>query len=108
MKRGGVGSGREKSPSFENNKKNGSTTLQRKSSLYIVGNLMEKGYIYLEKSSCLGLEPSAMIKTSCHFSLLLILQIRKYSSMFGFFWRSPSVNSQWHIKNECFDMTLGL
>ena len=62
MKRGGgkgVGAGREKSPSFKNNKKDESTTLHRKSSLYIFGNLMEKGYIYLEKSICLGLEPSA-------------------------------------------------
>ena len=104
MKRGGakrVGAGREKSPSFQNNKRNESTTLQSKSSLYIFGKLIEKGYVYLEKSSCLGLEPSAMIKTSCHFSPspIMILRIRKYSSMFGFTWTSLSVNFQWHIKN---------
>ena len=55
---------------------------------------MEEGYIYLEKSSCLGLEK----ESSCHFLPLLILQIRKYSSMFGFLWRSPSLNSQMAYK----------
>ena len=45
---------------------------------------------------------------TCHFSPLLILQIRKYSSVFSFPWASPSVNSQWHIqKNECSDTTYG-
>ena len=44
---------------------------------------MEKGYIYLEKSSCqcLDLDPSTMIKTLCFFSPLLILRVHKYLSM---------------------------
>ena len=32
------------------------------------------------------------------------VRIRKYSSMFGFLWKNPSVNSQWYIKNECSDV----
>ena len=81
---------------YQNNKRNESITPHSKS--YIFGKFMEKCYIYLEKTSCLNLEPSTMIKTSCHFSPLLILEIRNYSSMFSFPWTSPSVNSQWHIK----------
>ena len=62
---------------------------------------MEKGYIYLEKTSCLNLEPSTIIKTSCHFSPLLILGIRNYLLMFNF----PEQVHQWilklwHIKKE--------
>ena len=54
---------------------------------------MEKGYIYLEKTSCLNLEPSIIIiiKTSCHFSPLLILGIRNYLLMFNF----PEQVHQW-------------
>ena len=52
---------------------------------------MEKGYIYLEKTSCLNLEPSTIIKTSCHFSPLLILGIRNYLLMFNF----PEQIHQW-------------
>ena len=48
------------------------------------------------KSSFLDLEPSAMI----HADSVSILtstddRIQKYSSMFGFSWTNPSVNSQW-------------
>ena len=52
---------------------------------------MEKGYMYLEKTSCLNLEPSTIIKTSCHFSPLLILGIRNYLLMFSF----PEQVHQW-------------
>ena len=30
--------------------------------------------------------------------------IQKYSPMFDFHWKNPSVISQWYIKNECSDM----
>ena len=73
---------------YQNNKRNESITLHSKS--YIFVKFMEKCYIYLEKTSCVNLEPSTMIKTSCHFSPVLILGIRNYSSMFSFPWTSPS------------------
>ena len=57
------------------------------------------------KSSSLDLEPSTMI----HADFVSFLtstddQIEKYTSMFGFSWTNPSVNSQWYIKNVCSDM----
>ena len=31
-------------------------------------------------------------------------RIQKYSAMFGFSWKNPSVNSRWYIKNVCSDV----
>ena len=84
-------------------KRNESITLQNKSSLYKLYNWKIDGEMLhiFEKSSFLDLEPSAMIQNSRHFSPLLILQIWKFGSP----WPSPSVNSQWYLKNECSDMS---
>ena len=53
----------------------------------------------LGKPSFLDLEPSTMIHAdSVSFLKSADDRIRKYSSMFGFPWKNPSVNSQWYIK----------
>ena len=49
----------------------------------------------LGKSSFLDLEPSTMIHAdSVSFLTSADDRIRKYSSMFGFHWKNPSVNSR--------------
>ena len=61
-----------------------------------------KGYICLEKSSFLDLEPSIMIHAdSLSFLTFAGDPIQKYSVMFGFSWTNPSADSQWYIKNVC-------
>ena len=51
------------------------------------------------KSSFHDLEPSTTIHAdSVSFLTSADDRIQKYSSMFGFPWTNPSVNSQWHIK----------
>ena len=58
--------------------------------------------ICLEKSNFLDLEPSIMIHVdSVSFLTSTDDRIQKYSSIFGFSWTNPSVNSQWYIKNVC-------
>ena len=53
----------------------------------------------LGKSSFLDLEPSTMIQAdSVSFLTSADDRIQKYSSMFTFPWKNPSVNSQWYIK----------
>ena len=98
-----IGAGRKKSPSFTiYNQINESLTLASKNSLYVLGDRWKRFRIF-GKSSFLDLEPSTMSQT---FSpLLMHVRIQKYSSMFGFPWTNPSVNSQWYIKKcECSDM----
>ena len=57
------------------------------------------------KSSFLDLELSTMIHAdSVSFLTSTDDQIQKYSSIFGFSWTNPLVNSQWYIKNECSDV----
>ena len=56
------------------------------------------------KSSVHDLEPSTMIHADSVPFLTSDDRIQKYSSMFGFPWANPSVNSQWYIKDECSDM----
>ena len=57
------------------------------------------------KSSFLDLEPSTMIHAdSVSFLISTDDRIQKCSSMFRFSWINPSVNSQWYIKNVCFDV----
>ena len=57
------------------------------------------------KSSFHDLESSTMIHAdSVSFLTSADDRIQKYSSMFGFSWTNPSVNSQWYIRNECSDM----
>ena len=61
--------------------------------IYIFGESLEMLHMF-GKSSFLDLEPSTMI----HADSVLFLtstndQIQKYSSMFGFPWTNPSVNS---------------
>ena len=48
------------------------------------------------KSSFLDLEPSMIHADS--FLTSTDDRIQKYSSMFGFPWTNPSVNSQWYIE----------
>ena len=83
---------------YPNNKRNQSVTLASKYSLYIFGKLMEKvTYIWKIKLS----QPWTFDNDSDLMQLRTStdVQIRKYSSMFGFPWKNPSVNSQsWHIK----------
>ena len=56
------------------------------------------------KSTFLDLEPSTMIYAdSASFLTSTDDQIQEYSSMFGFPWTNPLVNSQQYIKNECSD-----
>ena len=51
------------------------------------------------KSSFRGLEPSTMIHAdSVSFLTSTNDRIQKYSSMFGFPWTNPSLNSQQYIK----------
>ena len=60
------------------------------------------------KSSFHDLEPSTMIHVnSVSFLTSADDRIQKHSSMFGFPWTNPSVNSQYksYIKNVCYDMT---
>ena len=58
-----------------------------------------------KKSSFLDFEPSAMVHAdSLSFLISTDDRIQKYSSMFGFSWTNPSVNSQWYIKNVCSDV----
>ena len=57
------------------------------------------------KSNFLDLEPSTMIHAdSWSFLTSTDDRVQKYSSMFGFFWTNPSMNSQWYIKNVCSDV----
>ena len=59
------------------------------------------------KSSFLDLEPSTMIHADSDSDFSPILdRIQKYSSMFGFSWTNPSMNSQWYYnkKNMCSDV----
>ena len=85
------------------NKINESLTLASKKSLYVYERDRWKRLRIFGKSSFLDLEPSTMIQTFS--SLLMHVRIQKYSSMFGFPWTNPSVNSQGHIKKcECSDM----
>ena len=55
-----------------------------------------------EKSNFLDLEPSIMIHVdSVSFLTSTDDRIQKYSSIFGFSWTNPPVNSQWYVKNVC-------
>ena len=57
------------------------------------------------KSNFLDLEPSTMIHAdSVSFLTSTDDRVQKYSSMFGFSWTSPSMNSQLYIKNVCSDV----
>ena len=61
------------------------------------------------KSSFLDLETLTMIHAdSVSFLTSTDDRIQKYSSMFGFSWTNPSVNSQCYIKNVCSDVAEGL
>ena len=48
------------------------------------------------KSSILDLEPSTVMHADSVFLTSADDRIQKYSSMFGFPWTNPSVNSQWY------------
>ena len=98
------GGGREKSLSFTKVTREMNQYCWRASNRYFFfGKSMEK-VTCIWKSSFLDLEPSTMIQTSLFLTSTDVL-IRKYSSMFGFPWKNPSVNSQWFIKkHECSDM----
>ena len=81
---------------YQNNKRNESVTLASKYMLCIFGKTMEKvSYIWKIKLS----RPWTV-----QFLTSTDVRIRNYSSMFGFPWKNPSVNSQWYIKNECSDV----
>ena len=57
------------------------------------------------KSNFLDLEPSTMIHDdSVSFLTSTDDRVQKYSSMFGFSWTNPSMNSQCYIKNVCSDV----
>ena len=57
------------------------------------------------KSNFLDLEPSTMIHAdSVSFLTSTDDRVQKYSSMFGFSWTNPSMNSQWYIKHVCSDV----
>ena len=61
---------------------------------------MEKVTYMFGKSSFLDLETSTMIHAdSVSFLTSTDDRIQKYSSLFGFSWTNPSVNSQCYIKN---------
>ena len=63
---------------------------------------MEKVTYMFGKSSSLDLETSTMIHAdSVSFLTSTDDRIQKYSSLFGFSWTNPSVNSQYYIKNVC-------
>ena len=90
-----VSAGREKSPSFTKITRQMNQQLWRANNRYIyLKNRWKRLHIF-GKSSFLYLEPSTMIQTSCNFSPLLNdFRTQKYSSMFGFPWKNPSVNFQ--------------
>ena len=76
-RRGGkrVGAWQEKSPALTKiTREMNQLTFLSKSWLYIFGKSVEKGYIYLSKSSFLDLEPLTIIQTLFHFSPLMILR----------------------------------
>ena len=107
MNRGGekrVRTGREKSLSFTKITKE-IKRINNIGELIIViciGKSMEKVF---GKSSFLDLEPSTMPHAgSVSFLTSTDDRIQKYSSMFGFSWTNPSVNSQCYIKNVCPDV----
>ena len=57
------------------------------------------------KSNFLDFEPSTMIHAdSVSFLTSTDDRVQKYSSMFGFSWTNPSMNSQWYIKNVSSDV----
>ena len=57
------------------------------------------------KSNFLDLEPSTMIHAdSVSFLTSSDDRVQKYSSMFGFSWTNPLMNSQWYIKNVYSDV----
>ena len=57
------------------------------------------------KSNFLDLEPLTMIHAdSVSFLTSTDDRVQKYSSMFGFSWTNPSMNSQLYIENVCSDV----
>ena len=57
------------------------------------------------KSNFLDLESSTMIHAdSVSFLTSTDDRVQNYSSMFGFSWTNPSMNSQRYIKNVCSDV----
>ena len=89
----------------QNNGRNDSITLKSKLSFYEYLENRWKRFHMFGKSSFHDLEPSTTIHAdSVSFLTSADDRIQKYSSMFGFPWTNPSVNSQWYIRNECSDM----
>ena len=100
-----VGARREKSPSFSKITKEMNQKHSRANNRYMYLENRWKRLHMFGKSSFLDLEPSTMIHAdSVSFLTSTDDRIQKYSSMFGFSWTNPSVNSQWYIKNACFNL----